>query len=155
MIEMRVLQIALTGLLFAAVGCSRAPTHTFEVFVRNETFEPITIGVTKDGPPYEARWASPEQIAYRTVTHDEMQWGQVVHAGRTADTTVRGQFPSRVYGWLRVYRGENLTLEDLMAVGRDSPNRVDVRLRPGDNVFTVREERNELVVERHQVPAGQ
>ena len=42
-------------------GCAR--TEKFDVSVRNDTSSPLTLALTKDGPPFEHVWAGPEDLA--------------------------------------------------------------------------------------------
>ena len=52
--------IAGGALLMIAVGC--APTKSFEVTVRNQSDVPVMLWLTKDGPPAEKGWWTPEQF---------------------------------------------------------------------------------------------
>jgi hypothetical protein len=107
------------------------------VSVKNDTNEPITIWLTKDGPPAEEQWLSPEQIAIDPTEAAPKIGGVVVPAGKSASTgRVKGQFYSDVNAVLRVYEGQ-LTLAQLLAVSRGSSNRIDQVLPKGSSRWVV------------------
>src|SRR6478752_4325957 len=63
----RLLRLLLPCLLIIAAlsgGC--AQTRRYNVQVLNQTDEPITIGLAKEGGPYEPHLASPEEVAVGT-----------------------------------------------------------------------------------------
>jgi hypothetical protein len=118
------------------VGC--APKASFSVSVTNQTDRPITVGMVKEGEPEEAAFATPEQMALASPIVADHPWGHVVPPGRTMDSpAVTGDFPQGSAAYLRVYGGEHSNAE-LLATGRDSPDRTDVLLFPGHNEVTVR-----------------
>jgi hypothetical protein len=121
--------------LFLAGGCTVG--RTYDVSVKNNTNEPITIWLTKDGPPAEDQWLSPEQIAIDPTEAAPKIGGVVVPAGKSAGTgAVKGQFYSDVHAVLRVYEGQ-LTLAQLLAVSRGSPNRIDQVVPKGSSRWVV------------------
>ena len=126
--------VALAGLLFT--GCAR--TESFEVFVRNETAEPVTLVLTKSGPPFERLWAAPEDLAIESPDSDERHGYVLLEPDREADVALTGRFDRNSRGYLRVYRGD-LQISDMSAIGPVSPNRIDLPLRPGPNTFVVRD----------------
>ncbi len=118
------------------VGC--APKATFQLAVTNETDRPVTVGVVKEGPPYEAELGAPEEWAIATPLAELPPWGHVVPPGRTIDSPpVTGTFPTGSLAYLRVYGGERTNAE-LLATSTGSPDRADVLLFPGRNEITVR-----------------
>jgi hypothetical protein len=132
---MRSLCVAAALLIVAAVGC--APKATFELTVLNKTNGPVTVGLVKTGPPYEAEWASPEDQALESSVDGMPPWGHVVPPGRALDSpAVTGAFPEGTLAYLRIYRGERRNAE-LMAISSPSPDRVEVLLFPGRNVVIV------------------
>jgi hypothetical protein len=140
---MRVLLI--TIVLFAVAGCGpRIHTESYDVWVRNDTSDPLTIGLVKGGPPFEVQWASPQVMATRVDVDENWLWGQTIPAGRTAETRVKGRFYSGDQAWLRAYRGEDRSLDDLLTVARQSGDRLDMRLRPGRNDIIITDERHHL-----------
>lgn len=122
------------ALLPAVVGCSH---QSFEVTATNKTDMPLTVGIVKDGPPYENNLASPGEWAVDTRLDSLPAWGNVVPAGRTIDSgKVTGSFPAGTRAYLRVYRGQHSNAE-LIAIGEPSFDRVDVVLFPGQNEIVI------------------
>ena len=74
---------AVLGAMLLA-GCSSAKEYTFDVSVKNESGRPITLWLTKDGPPMEEGWRSPEQVAMQSPGHEERISGVLVPDGKTA-----------------------------------------------------------------------
>ena len=120
--------------LAALAGCAR--TEAFDIGVRNGTREPVTLVLTKNGPPYERLWAAPEDLAVESPDNDEQHSFVVLAPDRQADVALTGRFDQGSRGFLRVYRGD-LDISDLSAIGPASPNRVDLPLRPGVNRFSI------------------
>lgn len=141
------LMLLLLPALPLALGC--APTRTFEIAVRNETVQPITVGVSKEGGRYEPQWASPEDAALRTRGDNDNGWSSVVvPPGKTGVAgPVKGKFPRGAEAVLRVYAGD-LRLSDVLAISRGSPDRVDVPLSPGRNAIIIRLDGKRLSYER-------
>lgn len=129
---MRILLAVVT--LSFLMGCTA--TRTYQVSVRNDTSEPITIGLVKEGRPIEPQWVSPEQAAIHEVEPSSKMWA-AIPAGKSADTgPVRGEFDRDAEAVFRIYQG-NLKLPEILAVSRGQPNRIDILLHPGMNQFTV------------------
>lgn len=136
--------------LWLSVGCSS--TRTYEVSVSNNTEGPITIGLTKEGSPFQPEWASPEDAAIAGQPPVNTMWA-AIPAGKTADTgAVKGKFASGSHAVLRVYQGK-LNLQGILAVSRGQPNRMDIPLHPGLNRFTITDEGPRLMASREE--AGQ
>lgn len=127
--------------LVALSGCAR--TEAFDIKVRNATAEPVTLVLTKNGPPFEPLWASPEDLAVESPDNDEQHSYAVLAPGQEADVSLKGRFDSGTRGFLRVYRGD-LDLSAMAATGSTSPNRLDLRLRPGPNRFVIAEDGGRL-----------
>src|SRR5439155_26973832 len=51
----------LMAMSLAAIGCGS--TKSFQLEVTNQTDRSITLWLTKDGPPAEDGWRSPEELA--------------------------------------------------------------------------------------------
>jgi hypothetical protein len=136
---------SLFTLLAVLTGCAR--TESFDVTVRNGTKSPLTLALTKDGPPFEPVWASPEDLAIQSPTADERHGYVVLPPGREGDVSVQGKFDHGTRGYLRVYRGD-LQVSDMNAIASSSPNRLDLPLSPGRNVFVIVESRGRLAEER-------
>ena len=132
--------IALCGVA-SGVGCAR--TESFDIAVRNDTTQPVTLILAKNGPPFEQLWAAPEDLALESPDNEERHSYFVLEPNRTADLTVKGKFEQGSRGLVRVYRGD-LDLSALIAIGPASPNRIDLRLRPGVNRFVVFDDHGRL-----------
>jgi hypothetical protein len=128
-------------LVLALLGGGCTPRASFEVTVVNQTMSPLTVGLVKDGPPFEREWATPDEVALRTGGPEGMApWGHVVPAGRTVDSpAVSGAFPEGTAAYLRLYRGERPNSE-LLAISSPSPDRAEVLLFPGWNEVVVTED---------------
>ena len=143
--------LAVAAAAVALGGC--AQTRTYQVAVRNETSQPITLGFAKEeGGPYEPQWATPEQVAIESPSYSDRSWDSVVvPPGRTGVAgPIEGKFDGSARAFLRVYEGE-LKLNDVLAVSRGSPRRVDVPLAAGKNALIVHEDAGKLAVERVQL----
>jgi hypothetical protein len=126
--------IAVAGISLLLVGCAR--TDKFDVSVRNDTAGPLTLALTKDGPPFERVWAGPEDLAIESPRADEQHGFVVLPPGKEADVAIEGKFDRGTRGYLRVYRGD-LQISDMTAIGPASPNRIDLPLQPGTNRFVI------------------
>jgi hypothetical protein len=128
-------------LLVLLVGC--AQTRTFEVSVQNNTPDPITIGLVKEGDPFQRDWESPEEAAIAQRQPSARMWA-AIPPGKTAGTgPIKGRFDSKARAILRVYQGE-LNLSGILAVSRGSPGRMDIPLHPGMNRFIVSKQEDQL-----------
>ena len=118
------------SLLVLATGCTT--NQTFHVSVKNNTDDPITVGLVKEGDPYQKQWASPEQAAINGDRPSSEMWA-AVPPGKTVDAgEVKGRFRRNAHAVLRVYKGD-LNLAGILAVSRDQPERYDLVLHPGTN----------------------
>ena len=126
--------------LFAA-GCVQ--TRTYQLSVSNQTTEPLTIGLTKIGGPFEREWAAPEDAAIAQQEPDAQMWA-VIPAGKTGDTpAITGKFDSDALAVLRVYQGK-LNLSGILAISRGQPNRLDLPLHPGLNRLVITQKGTQL-----------
>lgn len=140
------MRFAFLLLVVFAVGCS-GPTQTYNVTVRNDLNQPITVWLTKNGPPAEANWLSPEQIAVGEGPAGGRMAGTPVPSGKIAETgKISGKFPAGTNAILRVYVGQH-TLDELLAMSRRNSSRLDVMLSPGETNLIVREEGGKLSAE--------
>jgi hypothetical protein len=136
--------------IFVALICTGCATRTetVDVSVRNDAAQPVTVWLTKIGGPEQEGWRSPESIAINFVVGEEPIGGVIVPPKSTARTGKRsGKFDRESYPVLRVYRGE-MKLSEMLANGKDSPNRADVVLEPGVNRFVVTDPAGKLTVDR-------
>lgn len=116
------------------VGCAK--TYQFNIPVHNATNSPLSVGLVKNGP-MEQGWESPAQIAVATPDNAERRWAKLVPPGQTVVIgPLKGSFAKEQFPFLRVYRG-NLAIADLLAIGRDSMDRVDVPVQSGTEPITI------------------
>jgi hypothetical protein len=126
-------------------GC--ATTRHYQVILKNQTPEALTIGLAKNGGPAERDWVTPEELAIVNPQGADRPWGAVVPPGKTASQSVTGKFYDGEAAFLRVYSDGNLKrvgFSDLLAISRGAPNRLDLRIEPGRNAFIIRDERGVL-----------
>lgn len=155
MMRRRSTLLAIAGVM-ALVGCAKS--RSYQVAVRNDTSDPITVGFAKvDGGPFEPQWATPEELAIATPDPNApgQTWDSVVvPPGKTGVAgPIKGKFDSAAKAMLRIY-GSNGPIHELLAISPGSPRRVDVPLAPGRNALIVRVEGGKLAVERVAVPSG-
>jgi hypothetical protein len=132
--------------LFAVVlvGCSSSPsappTKSFSVEVHNQSDRPVTLWLTKDGPPAEEGWLTPEKVIEST---DKLKYDLAfVPAGKTGFTdSITGVFPKGTNAVLRVYEGEKEVFDLAKAT-----THVDAVLKPGSNRFSVIEENGSIAL---------
>lgn len=135
-------RFCLVGLLIAtalaSVGCQGTSTATFDVSLHNESNEPVTVWLTKDGGPDEYDWLPPEALVGTKAAQLDQIKPVVIPGGKTGDIgPVAGKFDPDSLAVLRVYAGQ-LSLDQILAtpVGK---LRVDVPLREGANHLRVSE----------------
>lgn len=152
--DMKALYLMLLVALLMTVGCgSSTEKRTFDINVRNATDKTITIWLTKDGPPNEKGWGSPEQIAVAAPPREERISGVVVPPGKTAYTGVlEGEFEYSTAAVLRVYDGQYPEFSDLLAVPPNSPLRTEHVLYEGKNLLVVKRQGGKLIVENEGIP---
>jgi hypothetical protein len=130
------------SMLVLATGC--ATQQTFHVTVKNATDGPITVGLVKEGDPFQRAWASPEAAAINGEKPDAEMWA-AIPAGKTVDTgQVKGRFRSNARAILRVYQGD-LKLADILAISRGQPNRYDLVLHPGEDRVVVFDREGQII----------
>ena len=140
-------------LLASSLGCGSARTQTYDINVTNSTSGPVTISLAKDCPPYEAAWASPEDLAIESPRYRERGGMGVIPPGKTASVEkLTGRFEGSAQGYLRVYSGD-LTISEMLSKSRGSPGRVDVPLVPGRNEIRVEDKGGHITAQIDQ-PAG-
>jgi hypothetical protein len=124
-------------LLLLILGCNSAEKRTYDVALRNDSTRPVTIWLTKNGPPWEDGWKSPEDLAIESPRISERIAGVIVPPGKIALTgKVTGSFLPNVDAIIRVYRGQ-LTFSEILAVSRGNTARMDIPLKPGINDLVV------------------
>ena len=114
-----------------ATGCA-GQTKTFNIVVHNNSSLPVTVWLTKDGPPAEKGWYTPDEFLQSAP--DERSPGVQLPPGKTADTgNVTGTFPQGTHAVLLVYRAGSTA----NAPGKSAP--LTVPLAPGKSELTVDE----------------
>ena len=122
--------------VFSLVGC--APKATYDLSITNRTERAVTVGLVKDGPPPEAEWAAPEELALETRLEALPPWGHVIPPGKTIDSSpISGTFPRGTAPYLRVYAGEH-SIAELLSISSSSPDRAELLLMPGHSDVVVR-----------------
>lgn len=114
----------------AGVGCNSAKPYTFDVSVRNATDQPLTVGFVKRGPPFDPRWASPEEFTDLPPSRQPTHWGVVIPPGRTMATRETAEMSPGADPVIRVYLGDR-PYDELLAVSRGGGGRIDLSIRPG------------------------
>jgi len=131
--------IALACVFATLTGCHSYETRSYDISVHNATPSPVTIWLTKNGPPYEDGWWSPEDLAMLSPKQNAAHevGGVIVEPGKTAGATNRrGRFEPETNAVLRVYRTGG-GFNELLAISRDDSARTDVTLHPGRNELEV------------------
>lgn len=144
---------ALSIVFIAGVcGCSSATRQTFDVSVRNDLDRAITVWLTKDGPPFEPKWASPEELATERPGGSNQYFGVVVPPSKTGSTgPVDALLDPGTRAWLRVYSGGE-KFSELLALSRGNPRRLDLPLEPGKNTFVINQSNGQLNAQRIEPP---
>ncbi len=136
------LGLPLAGL---ALGCASDRNEIFNINVHNSTTRPVMLSLAKaaDGGrepgPYEAEWASPEDVALESPSNREKWALATLPPGHDAVIKdMKGKFDSYTHAMLRVYAGE-MTISQMLARGAGNPERLDIPLTPGSNAITLSE----------------
>jgi hypothetical protein len=126
-------------LLLAAflAGCGGGgETRRYNVSVENHADGPVTLWLTKNAPPYDAAWATPEDLAAGAPGADGRN-AALLAPGERADLPVApGKFTDGTEAVLRIYAGD-LVLEQVLATGRETSLRTDLTIPEGRSVVRV------------------
>ena len=134
--------IACLLLMTTTLGCA------YQAEVQNQTSEPVTLWLTKDGPPAEEGWFSPEQLAAMPEDARPLYDLAIVPPGRTGVTEpMSGKFPRGTHAVLRVYEGQKELFHVLEDAKAGKERRVDKVLKKGMNRFVVVERDGTIAVE--------
>ena len=124
--------IAVTMLLLLAplaAGCA-GPSKSYNVTVHNNADLPVTLWLTKDGPPPEKGWYTPDE--FLQAPPGERSPGVQLPAGKTAHTgNVSGTFPQGTHAVLLIFRAGS----SANAPGKSEP--LTVPLEPGKSDLAV------------------
>ena len=136
----------LTPLLLLALMAGCTESRSYSILLKNDTPVPLTVWPVKAGGPFEANWASPEDLAIEAPRIPDVKMPPMVPAGRTLEAgPLKGKFDSRSAAVLRVYEGA-LNFHQVLAVSTGSKYRFDVPLRPGENRLVAERTPSGLVV---------
>jgi hypothetical protein len=139
--------------LMFVVGCAATTSQTFDVRVKNDSSKPITVWLTKVGPPFEPKWASPEDIATERPGGSNTYLGVIVPPSKTGETgSVEAILQPDTTTWLRIYSNAE-KFSELLAMSKGNPNRLDIKLEPGVNSFVVTDSPGGIVASRVETPA--
>ena len=129
-------RILFAALPLLALACG--PTERqYTVDVHNHSDAPYTVLLTKDGPPAEIGWASPEDMNEKLQTAPPKAMTYVeVPPGKSARNSRTGRFNSGTGAILRIYRGSQ-TPDAMLGISPASALRVDLPLLPGDNDIAI------------------
>ncbi len=119
----------LASSLLALAACSDVQQRTYDLSVTNRSDAPITVWLTKNGPPYEDSWLSPEDLVQNSPKMSDRIPGVQIDPGRTAAAKVNGQFEPDTQAILRVYATTGF--DNILAMSRDQPGRLDLEIAPG------------------------
>ncbi len=142
------LKSAILTLTLFLIGCGPSlEKRVYDISVRNESNQPITLWLTKNGPAYEDGWKSPEDQALEMPRNQHSISGIIVDPGKTAFTgPYPGKFAYNSSAILRVYLGE-LTINEILAISRGSERRADIHLPIGKSDWTVYLQGHQLMIE--------
>ena len=138
--------IACLMLTVVAAGCGSS--KSYQVEVKNQTSQPVTLWLTKDGPPKEEGWFSPEELGAMPENARPGYDLAIVPPGRTGETAkISGEFPKGTNAVLRVYEGQKELFHLLEDAKAGRSERADQVLKPGMNRLSVVEHAGRIVVE--------
>jgi len=157
----RFFTIAILSLL--AGGCASTKA-TFQALITNNTDQPISAGLVKEAPrqvvarsgrpAVEEGWAAPEDVAIAAPQLTGRPWGVVIAPGKSAVIGPQtGDFPLGLLASLRIYIGDH-TVDELLAISRDDPDRLDIFLLPGKTVYVITKRDGKVIATEtaHQPP---
>jgi hypothetical protein len=114
----------------SCIGCASGSKRTYDIVVHNRTDVPLMVWLTKDGPPVEKGWYTPEE--FLKASPDTPSPGVQLPPGKTADTgNVSGTFPSGTNAILLVFRS------GVEADRHGASQPLAVKLQPGKNELGV------------------
>jgi hypothetical protein len=145
--------LLLTFSLAAGIaGCAKDTKYDYSVVVDNQSDRAVTVWLTTNRPINNTQWMSPEEVAIISPSIAMPANRVVIPPGGTGSTgPIKGKFPPNVEAVLRIYVGER-SFDELLAMSRGNPNRVDLRLPVGANPVTISQQGGRIVAQRG-VPA--
>lgn len=129
-------------------GCAKDTKYDYQVVVDNRSDRTVTVWLTTNRPINNTQWMSPEEVAIINPGMAMPANRVVIPPGSTGTTeTIKGKFPPNVEAVLRIYVGER-SFDEILAMSRGNPNRVDVRLPVGVNPVTITEQGGRIIAQR-------
>lgn len=133
---MRIRTLALLLPMFLLTACA-SPKATFQVAVKNDTKEPLSVGLVKVGGEVEAGWDGPEHVAMHAPMLADRKWGTLVKPGQVVTIGPQtGKFVEGTHAVLRVYAAD-ATVDDLLGFSRRDSGRLDIMLWPGPSAYAI------------------
>ena len=133
---MTIRTLALLLPMFLLSACA-SPKATFQVAIRNDTKDPLSVGLIKIGGEVEAGWDGPEHIAMHAPVLADRKWGTLVKPGEVVTLGPQsGTFVEGTHAILRVYAA-NATVDELLGFSRTDSGRLDIMLWPGPSAYTI------------------
>jgi hypothetical protein len=134
-------------------ACASYEKKSFEIYVKNETVHPLSMGLIKNGPPTEQGWIAPHEVAMMAPQLSDHRWGWVLEPGQSKTFgPYSGRFAEHVQAILRIYEGTP-TIDEMIAFSKDDPDRLDIYLWPGKSAYVIRNHGGRL--EQRVVEPGQ
>jgi hypothetical protein len=132
--------------LMLTSGC--VTRQTYDVVVTNDLPHPVTVWLTRLKPSADPQWQPPEVAAVGT-TKTQKLGGVGLEPGESARRVVFGKFSGDDVAMLRIYNATDL--DEILAIGHGSPDRLDVPLDPGRTDLDVVMENGQLATEPHRM----
>jgi len=131
-------RLLILSLLFLPACAPQYEKKTFEIWIKNETAHPLSLGLIKNGPPTEEGWIAPHEVAMMAPQLTDHKWGWVLAPGQSKTFgPYSGRFAEHVQAILRIYEGTP-TIDEMIAFSRDDPDRLDIYLWPGKSAYVIR-----------------
>ncbi|MDP9174185.1 MAG: hypothetical protein M3O30_10015 [Planctomycetota bacterium] len=137
--------LGIAALLLGVTGC-HSGVKSYDVIVTNRLSEPVTVWLTENEQPYDAGFASPEEIAM-TKSLDAPLEGRVIAAGMTGETKKTAEISKNNQPVLRIYRADHLAA--ILALSVANPGRMDMPLMPGITDIDVLLKDDQLIIQNH------
>jgi hypothetical protein len=133
---MRIRTFALLLPMFLLTACA-SPKATFQIAVKNDTQEPLSVGLVKVGGGVESGWDGPEHVAMHAPMLADRKWGTLVKPGQVVTIGPQtGTFVAGTHAVLRVYAAD-ASVDELLGFSRRDSGRLDIMLWPGASAYAI------------------